>query len=159
MGDSELVVDQVMKGKNYVDPKMAAYCQAVHDLKDMFHGLQLHHGLRDYNKAAHVLAKTTSSCSLVPHEVFASDQHASSVRAEGERPPEEEEPEVMAIDQPPELNLEDPDWRILILDEKCTVFAELEGENDCAAPLDVDGGAVAEADHPGDAGVEVDERR
>jgi ribonuclease HI len=28
-GDSELVVDQVMKDKNYVDPKMVAYCQAV----------------------------------------------------------------------------------------------------------------------------------
>jgi ribonuclease HI len=28
-GDSELVVDQVMKEKIRVDPKMAAYCQAV----------------------------------------------------------------------------------------------------------------------------------
>jgi ribonuclease HI len=28
-GDSELVVGQVMKDKNCVDPKMAAYCQAV----------------------------------------------------------------------------------------------------------------------------------
>jgi hypothetical protein len=28
-GDSELVVDQVMKDKNCVDPKMVAYCQAV----------------------------------------------------------------------------------------------------------------------------------
>jgi ribonuclease HI len=86
-GDSELVVDQVMKDKNYVDPKMAAYCQAVHDLEDMFHGLELHHVLRDYNKAADVLAKTTSSCSPVPHGVFASDHHAPSVRAEGEHRP------------------------------------------------------------------------
>jgi hypothetical protein len=31
------------------------------------------------------------------------------VRAEGEKPPEIEEPEVMAIDQPPELNIEDLD--------------------------------------------------
>jgi hypothetical protein len=31
-GDSELVVDQVMKDKNYVDLKMAACCQAVRDL-------------------------------------------------------------------------------------------------------------------------------
>jgi hypothetical protein len=38
------------------------------------------------------------------------------VRAEGERPLEVEEPEVMAIDQPPELNLEDPDWRFPILE-------------------------------------------
>jgi hypothetical protein len=109
-------MDQVMKDKNCVDPKMAAYCQAVHDLEDKFHGLKLHHVLRDYNKAADVLTKTASSRILVPHGVFASDQHAPSVRAEGEKPPEEAEPEVMAVDQPPELNLEDPDWRFPILE-------------------------------------------
>jgi hypothetical protein len=38
------------------------------------------------------------------------------VRAEGEKQSEEEGPEVMAVDQPPELNLEDPDWRFPILD-------------------------------------------
>jgi ribonuclease HI len=46
--DSELVVDQVMKDKNCVDPKMAAYCQAVRDLEGKFHSLELHHVLRDY---------------------------------------------------------------------------------------------------------------
>jgi hypothetical protein len=35
---------------------------------------------------------------------------------EGEKTLEESEPEVMAIDQPPELNLEDPHWRFPILD-------------------------------------------
>jgi ribonuclease HI len=78
-GDLELVVDQVMKDKNCVDPKMAAYCQAVRDLEDKFHGLELHHVMRDYNKAADVLPKTVSSHSLVPHRVFVSDQHAPSV--------------------------------------------------------------------------------
>jgi ribonuclease HI len=107
-GDSELVVDQVMKDKNCMDLKMAAYCQVVRDLEDKFHRLELHHVLCDYNKAADVLAKTAYSRSPVPHGVFASDQHAPSVRAEGEKPLEEEEPEVMVIDQPPELNLEDP---------------------------------------------------
>jgi hypothetical protein len=72
--------------------------------------------LRNYNKAADVLAKTASSRSPMPHGVFASDQHTPSVRAEGEKPPEEAEPEVMAVDQPPELNLEDPDWRFPILE-------------------------------------------
>jgi hypothetical protein len=38
------------------------------------------------------------------------------VRAEGEKPPEELEPEVMTIDQPPEVNLEDPDWQLPILE-------------------------------------------
>jgi ribonuclease HI len=74
-GDSELVVGQVMKDKNSVDPKMAAYCQAVRDLEGKFHGLELHHVLRDYNKAVDVLMKAASSRSPVPHSVFASDQH------------------------------------------------------------------------------------
>jgi hypothetical protein len=95
---------------------MVAYCQAVRDLGGKFHGLELHHVLRDYNKAADVLAKTASSRSLVPHRVFASDQHQPSVREEGEKTPEESELEVMAIDQPPEVNLEDPDWRFPILE-------------------------------------------
>jgi ribonuclease HI len=72
-GDLELVVGQVMKDKNCVDPKMAAYYQAVRDLEGKFHGLDLHHILRDYNKAADVLAKAASSRSPVPDEVFASD--------------------------------------------------------------------------------------
>jgi ribonuclease HI len=38
-GNSELVVGQVMKDKNCVDPRMAAYCQAVRDLEGKFHGL------------------------------------------------------------------------------------------------------------------------
>jgi hypothetical protein len=72
--------------------------------------------LRDYNKAVDVLAKTASSGNPVPHGVFSSDQHAASVRAEGEKPPEEAEPKVMAFDQPPKLNLEDLDWRFPILE-------------------------------------------
>jgi ribonuclease HI len=115
-GDSELVVDQVMKDKNCMDPKMVAYCQAVRDLEGKFHSLELHHVLRDYNKAVDVLAKTASSGNPVPHGVFSSDQHAASVRAEGEKPPEEAEPKVMAFDQPPKLNLEDLDWRFPILE-------------------------------------------
>jgi ribonuclease HI len=115
-GGSELVVGQVMKDKNCVDPKMEAYYQAVRDLEGKFHGLELHHVLRDYNKAADVLAKAASSRSPVPHGVFASYQHQPSVREEGEKPPEEPEPEVMAIDEPPEVNLEDLDWRFPILE-------------------------------------------
>jgi hypothetical protein len=81
-----------MKDKNCVNPKMAAYCQAVRDLEDKFHGLELHHMLRDYNKAADVLAKTTSSRIPVPHGVFTSDQHAPSVRAEGRSHPRRRNP-------------------------------------------------------------------
>jgi hypothetical protein len=115
-GDLELVVDQVIKKKNCVDPKMAAYCQVVRDLEGKFHGHELHHVLRDYNKASYILAKTASTRSPVPHRVFVSDQHAPSIRAEGEKPLEESKHKVMAIDQPPELNLEDLDWRFPILE-------------------------------------------
>jgi hypothetical protein len=105
-----------MKDKNCVDPKMAAYCQAIRDLEGKFHGLELHHMLRDYNKAGDVLSKVASSRSPVPHGVFASDQHQLSVREEGEKLPEEPGLEVMAINEPPEVNLEDPDWRFPILE-------------------------------------------
>jgi hypothetical protein len=86
-----------MKDKNCMDPKMAAYYQAVCVLEGKFHRLELHHMLRYYNKAVDVLAKTASSRNPVQHGVFASDQHAPFVRAEGEKPPEVEETEVMAI--------------------------------------------------------------
>jgi hypothetical protein len=72
-----------MKEKNCVDPKMAAYCQAVQELEGKFHGLELHHVLCEYNKAANILANTASSCKLVPHGVFSSDQHTPFVCAEG----------------------------------------------------------------------------
>jgi hypothetical protein len=95
---------------------MAAYYQVVRDLEGKFHGLELHHVLRDNNKAADVLVKAASNRSPVPHDVFASDQHQPSVREEGEKPPEELGLEVMAIDESPEANLEDPNWRFPILE-------------------------------------------
>ncbi|XP_066385071.1 uncharacterized protein [Miscanthus floridulus] len=42
-GDSELVVDQVMKESSYKSSLMAAYCQEVHKLEDKFQGIELHH--------------------------------------------------------------------------------------------------------------------
>jgi hypothetical protein len=38
------------------------------------------------------------------------------VREEGAKPPEEPEPEVMTIDEPQEVNLEDPNWCFPILE-------------------------------------------
>ena len=35
-GDSELVIDQVMKESSYKSPLMVAYCQEVHKLEDKF---------------------------------------------------------------------------------------------------------------------------
>ena len=42
-GDSQLVIDQVMKDSNCHDPKMEAYCKLVRRLEDKFDGLELNH--------------------------------------------------------------------------------------------------------------------
>ena len=45
-GDSQLVIDQVMKTSSCHDPKMEAYCKEVRQLEDKFHGLELVHVAR-----------------------------------------------------------------------------------------------------------------
>jgi ribonuclease HI len=42
-GDSQLVIDQVMKNSHYRDPKMEAYCDEVRRLEDKFYRLELNH--------------------------------------------------------------------------------------------------------------------
>jgi len=42
-GDSQLVIDQVMKASRCHDPKMEAYYKEVRKLEDKFHGLELIH--------------------------------------------------------------------------------------------------------------------
>ena len=56
-GDSELVVDQVMKESSCKSPLMIAYCQEVHKLEDKFQGIELHHVPRRDNDADNFLVK------------------------------------------------------------------------------------------------------
>ena len=42
-GDSQLIIDQVMKESSCHDPKMEAYCNVVRHLEDKFDGLELNH--------------------------------------------------------------------------------------------------------------------
>jgi ribonuclease HI len=42
-GDSELIIDQVMKESSCHNPKMVAYFRVVHLLEDKFDGLELNH--------------------------------------------------------------------------------------------------------------------
>jgi hypothetical protein len=42
-GDSQLVIDQVMKNASCHDDKMEAYCKAVRALEDKFYGIELNH--------------------------------------------------------------------------------------------------------------------
>jgi ribonuclease HI len=59
-GDSQLVIDQVMKNSHCRDRKMKAYCNEVRRLEDKFHGLELNHVARRYNETANELAKIAS---------------------------------------------------------------------------------------------------
>ena len=60
-GDSQLIVDQVMKELSCHDPKMEAYYKLVHRLEDKFDGLELNHIARKFNEAADELAKMASA--------------------------------------------------------------------------------------------------
>jgi ribonuclease HI len=59
-GDSQLVIDQVMKNSHCRDPKREAYCDEVRRLQDKFYGLELNHIARRYNETADELAKIAS---------------------------------------------------------------------------------------------------
>jgi ribonuclease HI len=59
-GDSQLVIDQVIKNSHCGDPKMEASYDEVRRLEDKFYGLELNHIARRYNETADELAKIAS---------------------------------------------------------------------------------------------------
>jgi ribonuclease HI len=71
-GDSQLVIDQVMKNASYHDDKMEAYCKAVWALEDKFYVIELNHVPRWYSKEADELAKIASGRITVPPECLRS---------------------------------------------------------------------------------------
>jgi ribonuclease HI len=79
-GDSQLVIDQVMKNSHCRDPKMEAYCDEVRRLEDKFFGLKLNHIARRYNETADELAKIALGRTTVPPDVFSPDLHQPSVK-------------------------------------------------------------------------------
>jgi ribonuclease HI len=87
-GDSQLVIDQVMKNFHCHDPKMEAYCDEVRRLKDKFYGLELNHIARRYNETADELAKIASGRATVPSDVFSQDLHQPSVKTDDTPEPE-----------------------------------------------------------------------
>jgi ribonuclease HI len=88
-GDSQLVIDQVMKNSHCCDRKMEAYCDEVRRLEDKFYGLELNHVARRYNKTANELAKIASGRTTVPPDVFYRDIHQPSVKTDDTPEPEE----------------------------------------------------------------------
>jgi ribonuclease HI len=87
-GDSQLVIDQVMKKSHCRDPKMEAYCDEVRCLEDKFYGLELNHIARRYNETADELAKIASGRTTVPLDVFSQDLHQPSVTIDDTSEPE-----------------------------------------------------------------------
>jgi ribonuclease HI len=56
-GDSQLVIDQVMKNASYHDEKMEAYCNVIRALEDNIYDIELNHVPRKYNEEADELVK------------------------------------------------------------------------------------------------------
>jgi ribonuclease HI len=95
-GDSQLVIDQVMKNSHCRDRKMEAYCDEVRRLEDKFYGLELNHIARRYNETVDELAKITLGRTTVPPNVFCRDIHQPSVKLDDAPEPDETlaQPEV-----------------------------------------------------------------
>jgi len=60
-GNSQLVIDQVIKESSCHSTKMAAHCQEVRQLEDKFDGLELNHIPRRLNEVVDTLAKMASA--------------------------------------------------------------------------------------------------
>nr|AAX96316.1 retrotransposon protein, putative, Ty3-gypsy sub-class [Oryza sativa Japonica Group]ABA91738.1 retrotransposon protein, putative, Ty3-gypsy subclass [Oryza sativa Japonica Group] len=71
-GDSQLVVNQVMKEWSCLDDTMTAYRQEVRKLEDKFDGLELTHVLRHNNEAADRLANFGSKREAAPSDQMCS---------------------------------------------------------------------------------------
>jgi ribonuclease HI len=103
-GDSQLVIDQVMKNSHCRDPKMEAYCDEVQRLEDKFYGLEVNHVARRYNKTADELAKIASARTTVPPNVFSRDLHQPSLKTNDTPEPEK----VSALPEVPSAQPEAP---------------------------------------------------
>jgi ribonuclease HI len=88
-GDSQLVIDQVMKNSHCRDQKMEAYRDEVRRLEDKFYRLELNNIARRYNETADELAKIASRQTTVPPDVFSRDIHQPSVKTDDTPEPEE----------------------------------------------------------------------
>jgi ribonuclease HI/transposase InsO family protein len=120
-GDSQLVIDQVMKNSHCRDRKMEAYCDEVRRLEDKFYALELNHIARRYNETANELAKIASGQTTVPPDVFSRDIHQPSIKIDDTPEPEEAsaQPEVPSAAEGEALRVEgerngvtpNPNWQ------------------------------------------------
>jgi ribonuclease HI len=141
-GDSQLVIDQVMKNSHNRDQKMEANCDEVWRLEDKFYGLELNHVARRYNETTDELAKIASGRTTVPPDVFSKDIYQPSVKMDDAPEPEEASarPEVPLAAEGEALRIEGERNRVTPVPNWQTSYQEylLRGE----LPLD-----KAEAQH------------
>jgi hypothetical protein len=78
-GDSQLVIDQVMKNTSCHNEKMEAHRAEVRKLEDKFFGFELNHITRKYNKEVDKLANIASGRITIPLNIFARDIAKPSV--------------------------------------------------------------------------------
>jgi ribonuclease HI len=123
-GDSQLIIDQVMKNSHCRDRRMEAYCNEVRRLEDKFYGLELNHITRRYNETADELAKIASGRTTVPPDVFSRDLHQPSVKIDDTPEPEEAsaQPEVPSAE--PEEASAEPEVPSAIEEEALPVEGE-----------------------------------
>jgi ribonuclease HI len=107
-GDSQLVIDEVMKNSHYRDRKMEVYCDEVRCLEDKFYGLELNHVTWRYNETADELAKIASGWTTVPPDVFSRDIYQPSVKLDDAPKPEviSAQPEVPSVAEGEALRVE-----------------------------------------------------
>jgi ribonuclease HI len=119
-GDSQLVIDQVMKNSHCRDRRMEAYYDEVWRLENKFYGLELNHIARRYNETADELAKIASGRTTVPPDVFSRDLHQPSVKIDDAPEPEEASAQ-------PEVPLAEPEVPSAIEEEALPVEEEQNG--------------------------------
>jgi ribonuclease HI len=108
-GDSQLVIDQVMKNSHCHGPKMETYCDEVRRLEDKFYGFELNHVARQYNETADDLAKIASGRTTVPPDVFSRDLHQPSVKTDDTSEPEKASAQPEAPSAQPEAPSAQPE--------------------------------------------------
>jgi ribonuclease HI len=111
--DSQLVIDQVMKNSHCRDRKREAYCDEVRRLEDKFHGLELNHVARRYNKTTDELAKIALGRTMVPPNVFSKDIYQPSVKLNNALEPDETsaaEGEALRIEGERDGVTPNPNW-------------------------------------------------
>ena len=94
-GDSDLVINQVMKEWDIRSPAMTTYCVAVRKLEKKFDGLELHHIPRAQNQAADDLAKLGSTRGQIPSGIYLEHLHSPTVK---EDPYSEADPSMLPND-------------------------------------------------------------